>query len=227
MRTNQRITLFVGNYGSGKTELAMNYALDLARQGQQVALADLDIINPYFRSREKAAFLTSQGVHVILPQADYIMAEVPALPPEIAGFIKNPAYHLVIDVGGDNTGATALGSLAQLIQESGYQMLMVVNTTRPDASTPEGIAGLMKSIEAASRLKISALVNNTNLAWETDLDLIQDGQEILQQVSLASGLPIDFIVVERPLFLPARKRFTNIVVFPIDILLRLQWAETI
>lgn len=227
MRTNQRITIFVGNYGSGKTELAMNYALDLARQGQQVALADLDIINPYFRSREKAAFLTAQGVHVILPQADYIMAEVPALPPEIAGFIKNPAYHLVIDVGGDNTGATALGSLAQLIQESGYRMLMVVNTSRPDASTPEGIAGLMNSIEAASRLKITALVNNTNLAWETDLDLIQDGQEILQQVSLASGLPIDFIVVERPLFLPARKRFTNIVVFPIDILLRLQWAETI
>lgn len=226
MRANNRITVFVGNYGSGKTELSMNYALTLARQGQKVALADLDIINPYFRSREKADFLTSQGVHVILPQTEYIMAEVPAMPPEIAGFIKNPAYHLVIDVGGDNTGATALGSLAQLIQEAGYEMLMVVNTTRPDASTPKGIAGLMQSIEAASGLTITALVNNTNLAWETDLELIQEGQDILEQVSFQTGLPIEFIVIERPLFHLASEHFTNLKVFPIDILLRLHWAKT-
>lgn len=226
MGTNNRLTIFVGNYGSGKTELSMNYALDLARQGQRVALVDLDIINPYFRSREKAGLLESQGVHVILPQAEYVMSEAPAMPPEVAGFIANQDYHVVIDVGGDNTGATALGRFADLIKDTGYRMLLVVNTNRPDTDSPAGILAVMHSIEAASRLSVTALVSNTNLAWETDLDLVQQGYEMLEQVSLQTGLPIDFIVVESSLFQQVKEHFPHRQVFSIDIMMRLQWAQT-
>ncbi|SHE72379.1 hypothetical protein [Desulforamulus putei] len=226
MGTNNRVTVFVGNYGSGKTELSINYALDLARQGQQVALVDLDIINPYFRSREKADLLESQGVHVVLPPAEYVMSEVPAMPPEVAGFIANKDYHVVIDVGGDNTGATALGRFADLIKNTGYRMLMVVNTNRPDTASPAGIITVMHSIEAAGGLSVTALVSNTNLAWETDLELVQQGQKILEQVSLQTGLPIDFIVVERSLYEQVKEHFPHRQVFPIDIMMRLQWAQT-
>lgn len=225
MGSTNRIAIFVGNYGSGKTELAMNYALALAEQGKKVALVDLDIINPYFRSREKAAMLASRGVHVILPQEPYIMSEVPAMPPEIAGFISNQDYHVIIDVGGDNTGATALGRFADMIISAGYRMLMVINTNRPDTSAPAGITALLQSIETASSLTVTALVNNTNLAWETDLELVKEGQEIVEQVSRQTGLPIDFIVVERSLFEQAKDYFLDLQVFPIDIMLRLQWAQ--
>lgn len=226
MGTNNRLTIFVGNYGSGKTELSMNYALNLARQGRRVALVDLDIINPYFRSREKAGLLESQGVHVVLPQAEYVMSEAPAVPPEVAGFIANQEYHVVIDVGGDNTGATALGRFADLIKDTGYRMLLVVNTNRPDTDSPLGILAVMHSIEAASGLSVTALVSNTNLAWETDLELVQQGNEILEQVSRQAGLPIDFIVVESSLYQQVKEHFPHRQVFPIDIMMRLQWAQT-
>lgn len=224
-RKNHRVTIFVGNYGSGKTELAMNYALAMADQGSQVALIDLDIINPYFRSREKADFLTSRGIYVVLPQAEYVMSEAPAIPPETAGVIGNEDYHVVIDVGGDNTGATALGRFSDLLEQTGYQMVMVINANRPDTATPEGAIGLLQSIQTASTLQVTALVNNTNLAWETDLDLIQQGQELVHQVSVTTGLPVEFMVVERSLYQGAQELFPELRVFPIEILLRLQWAQ--
>jgi len=131
---------------------------------------------------------------------------------------------VVIDVGGDNTGATALGRFAHLLEAAGYRMLMVVNTCRPDTATPAGITNLLRSIEAASKLSVTGLVNNTNLAWETDLELVRNGLETVQQVCSQTGLPLVFTVVERHLYEQAGNFFPNQPVFPIDILMRLSWA---
>jgi hypothetical protein len=226
MPTNSRITIFVGNYGSGKTEFSMNYALELAKKGQKTAFVDLDIINPYFRSREMASTLADNGVYVILPQVEYVMSEAPALPAEIEGYIGKEDYHLVIDVGGDNTGATALGRFSELINNKGYNMCMVVNTNRPDTSTPTGVVTVLKSIEVASGLKVTALIHNTNLAWDTDLQLIKEGQQIINQAARLSELPVAYTVVERRFYNQALKELPNQEIFPIDILMRLQWAQT-
>lgn len=224
MPKNRVITL-VGNYGSGKTELAINMVLDLAHKQEKVALVDLDIINPYFRSREKADLLKAQGVKVILPQSEYIMSEAPALPPEISGYLANHDYRVVLDVGGDNTGATALGRYDDQINEAGYSMLMVVNTNRPDTDSPAKVTAMLKSIEKASGLKVTGLVNNSNLAWETDLAIIEQGQAMLAQVASSTGLPIEMITADRHLYQSVVKKFPGIRVFPIDIMMRLSWAQ--
>lgn len=222
---DNRITIFVGNYGSGKTELSVNYALHLAAAGVKTGLIDLDIVNPYFRSRERAGLLMEQGVNVVLPQAEYIYAEVPALPPEISGMLANRAYQVVVDVGGDNTGARALGRFAGQVAAENYRMIMVVNASRPETDTPAGVVRLLRAIEQASGLPVSALVNNTNLAWETDLELVAAGQALVEAAAAEVHLPVDFTVVARSLEAAARKRLAGAKIFPIDPLMGLGWVQ--
>lgn len=224
--SENRITILVGNYGSGKTELSLNLSLDFANQDKQVALVDLDIVNPYFRSRERAELLVSRGVMPVLPQSEYIMSEAPALSPEITGYLANLDYHVIIDVGGDNTGATALGRFSEILDEEKYEMYLVVNVNRPDTDSPEKVIAMLSSIEGASGLKVTGLVNNTNLAWETDLSVILEGQAIIEQVSIQTGLPIAFVAVERNLLKKIRHSLLGHKIFPVNILMRLQWAQS-
>ena len=196
---SKRITVLVGAYGSGKTEIAINAVEHLAPQYEQVAIADLDIVKPYFRTREFHLRLVQQNIRVIMPSGVLAKADLPALPPEVYAVLQNDSIKLILDVGGDDTGATALAQYHHYFDASGYEMLMVINTCRPFARNPEEIAELKGRIENRSRLKVAALVSNTNLGAETTSEVIIKGHKIVQQVAKISGLPIAFTAVDNRL----------------------------
>lgn len=191
----KRITIFSGHFGSGKTELAINYALKLAKIKEKVAVVDLDIVNPYFRSREVKDILEAKGVRVISPMGSLHHADLPAISPEVLGVLKNQEYSIVLDVGGDDVGATALGRFKANLPEGSYEMFFVVNSYRPLTENIEGVKRILFEVEEASRLKTTALVSNGNLSYETDKDIVIDGYRVTQAVADVLGLPIAFVAV--------------------------------
>ena len=198
MQSQQRLTVLVGNYGSGKTEIALNLAMEMVAQGP-TALVDLDIVNPYFRSAEKRALLTEKGVRVLAPTFATTGVDIPALPPEIQSVFDEPRERVVFDVGGDDTGATALGRYAPffLREREVTRVLYVVNVCRPLSQTAEDILRLMERIAVRARMRPDALVNNANLQGETTAELLLRGQSVLSEVSRKTGLPIAFIAGEQ------------------------------
>lgn len=199
------LTIFAGRFGSGKTEAALNYALSLVpRSGNgtsaamdQVLLIDLDIVTPYFRSRETAEAIKSQGVHVIAPSIIGQHLHVPAISPQILGAIQQSEKPVVLDVGGDKQGARALGQFSSAIRQRGYTMHFVVNPYRPFTHTLEGLASSISEIESSSRLQVTSLVSNPNLIGETTIESIVEGHARIEGFSRALGLPIAFVCVER------------------------------
>ena len=198
MHAQPRLTVLVGNYGSGKTEIALNLALEKAEQGH-AALVDLDIVNPYFRSGEKRMLLEQKGVRVLMPTFATTAVDIPALPAEIQSVFDNPSEQVVFDVGGDDTGATALGRYAPFFQKErgNTRVLYVVNVCRPLSQTAGDILHLMERISARARMKPDALINNANLQGETTAELLLRGQEVLEEVSRKTGLPIAMITGEK------------------------------
>lgn len=198
MQSQPRLTVLVGNYGSGKTEIALNLAMEMAAQGP-AALVDLDIVNPYFRSAEKRALLEAAGVRVLAPTFANTGVDIPALPPEIQSVFDDPRERVVFDVGGDDTGATALGRYAPffLRERENTRVLYVVNVCRPLSQTPEDILRLMERIAFRARMQPDALVNNANLQGETTAALLLRGQDVLGEVSRKTGLSIAFIAGEQ------------------------------
>jgi len=198
MLIQPRLTVLVGNYGSGKTEIALNLALEKVKYGPTV-LVDLDIVNPYFRSGEKRALLEFNGVRVLMPTFATTAVDIPALPPEIQSVFDKPSEQVVFDVGGDDTGATALGRYAPyfIAERDNTRVLYVVNVCRPLSRTAEDILHMMERIAFRSRMKPDALVNNTNLQGETTVELLLRGQKVLEVVSRKMGLPIDMITGEQ------------------------------
>lgn len=195
----KRITVLVGAYGSGKTEIAINAIQRVAPHYQQVAIADLDIVKPYFRTREFSLKLIESDIRVIMPSGVMAQADLPALPPEIYGVLQNSEVKLIIDVGGDDAGATALAQYHQYFTNADHELLMVINTCRPFARNPEEILELKNRIEARSRLKITALVSNSNLGAETTAEIVLRGHEMVKDVAQRSGLPIAFTAVDQRL----------------------------
>jgi hypothetical protein len=199
------LTIFAGRFGSGKTEAALNYALSLvsgpgngtnAPTGQ-VILIDLDIVTPYFRSRETAEALKAKGVQVIAPSIIGQHLDTPAITPQILGAIQQAEKPVVLDVGGDKQGARALGQFNPAIRQRGYTMHFVVNPYRPFTSTLEGLASSISEIEAGARLQVTSLVSNPNLIGETTMDSIVEGHARIEGFARALGLPIAFVCVER------------------------------
>ncbi len=166
---DHRITMFVGNYGSGKTELSLNGALYCAREGKSVTLVDLDIVNPYFRSAEHEELLHQNGIRTLRPTFALTTVDIPALPAEILSIFHNGDDRVIIDVGGDDTGAVALGAYKPYLDKESTKMYFVINTCRPLSSDVDGLMDLIDRIENRSRHKVDALVNNTNLSYQTDL----------------------------------------------------------
>ncbi len=193
--SDKNIILFTGNYGSGKTEIAVNYTSNLALNGTKAKIADLDLVNPYFRCREARKPLEALGVTVIAPQGQYQNADLPILLPELRGIIAKPQGVTILDVGGDNVGATVLASLSDVFADKDYEMYFVVNMNRPFTDTVEGVIRIMREIEVASRLKTTALAGNTHLMEETTVENIVAGAEFTAEVSKATGLPVAFIGV--------------------------------
>ena len=206
--THQRITIVTGGYGSGKTEISIALARHKRRihgNDVQVSLVDLDIVNPYFRSRDKAETLESEGIHLIAPEGALRQADLPALPPAIGGAILNPAVQLVIDVGGDPAGATALGRYSADLKRQGFEMLMVINPYRPHTDTAEALVQLLRRIESVSRLTVTALVNNGNMMQYSGLAELLHGQEIAGEVAKLCGLTVRFAASSTALLPEAQK----------------------
>lgn len=193
---SNRIHIFTGAYGSGKTEVSMNYAVDLRREHDKVALVDLDIVNPYFRSREAAGPLKEAGVEVVFPAGALASADLPAITPDILRFMQDTDYQVVFDVGGDDVGAIALGRFKPHFQEGTYDMHFVVNTLRPFTRDFAGIKGIMDEVSLTSRLKITHLVANINLCGETTPEDIMNGYAVIKEVSEKTNLPVKYLAVE-------------------------------
>lgn len=188
---HKRITLFAGHYGSGKTNIAVNYALLLSREGKKTAIADLDIVNPYFRTKDSAAELEEAGVELISPQFANSNVDLPALPAEAYRLVEDKTLYAVMDIGGDDRGAYALGRYTPfLLEEDNYRMAFVANPCRPLTRTPEEALEVMREIEAAGGLPFTAIVNNANLAHETTAETVLEAIPYMEKLSKLSGLPV-------------------------------------
>ena len=193
----KRVYLFCGHYGSGKTNLAVNWALRLRAEGLPVALADIDIVNPYFRSKDSEAELEEAGVKVIaLPFAN-TSVDLPSLPSEVYGLVQRRDLYAVMDIGGDDRGALALGRFAPYIaEEDDYEMFFVVNFYRPLTRTAAEAMEVLREIELATPLRFTAIVNNSNLGEETAPADIEATLPEAETLSALSGLPVAFTAAD-------------------------------
>ena len=188
---HNRVTLFAGHYGSGKTNIAVNYALLLAWEGKRTAIADLDIVNPYFRTKDSASELAEAGIDLISPQFANSNVDLPALPAEAYRLVEDRSLWAVMDIGGDDRGAYALGRYTPfLLEEGNYRMAFVANPYRPLTRTPEEALEVMREIEAAGGLPFTVIVNNANLAHETTPETVLSAASYMEKLSILSGLPI-------------------------------------
>ena len=189
--TEKRVTLFAGHYGSGKTNIAVNYAIALAEEGKRVCIADLDIVNPYFRTKDSAKQLEAAGVTLISPQFANSNVDLPALPAEAYRMVQDKNIYGVMDIGGDDRGAYALGRYVPAIkEENNYRMVFVANNCRPLTTTAEEALEVMREIETACGLAFTDIVNNSNLGPETTAETVMESLEYIQQLSELSGLPV-------------------------------------
>ena len=209
------LVVIVGNYGSGKTEVSLNLAVNRKRAGLNVSIADLDLVNPYFRTREARMTLTNLGIQVILPPEQYLQADLPILNPTIAGMIRQSGDLMILDVGGDDAGATVLSALADAFSGKKVHMLQVINPLRPQTSTVSGCITMRNEIEKAARLTITGLIGNANLIDETSAEDIYSGYEFVQTVMQESGLPLEFITVSQELLPKIDMKRFSCAVLPI------------
>ena len=211
-----RILLLAGHYGSGKTNVAVNLAVERRKTQAQVAIADLDIVNPYFRSKDSAAVFAELGIRLICSDYANTNVDIPALPADMYAIADNKQLYTVIDVGGDDRGALALGRLSPAIrEENDYAMLMVVNGYRPLTRTPEEVAEVMREIEQASGLPFAGLVNNSNLGAATTAADVLASVPFAEQAAALTGLPLVMTTVERSLYEQLKDSIPNL--FPLDL----------
>ena len=223
--TFKRYTVMIGNFGSGKTELSINLAIDAAKKGSTM-LVDMDIINPYFKSSSKQQILEQAGVRVIKPDYANTMMDVPTLPAEMYAPFDTKPDRAVLDIGGDPVGASVLGLLqehfAKCKDES--EFLFVINPARPMQSTPEAILSLLREIEAKARIQVTGLICNGNLAQETDMDIIAQGEQMAEAVSRLTGIPIKCTAIKEDL---APSYEGDYPVLPVHLYMRPDWLNEI
>lgn len=196
----KRVTVFTGHYGSGKTSLAVNWALRLSESGRAVTVADLDIVNPYFRTTDRRRELEARGIKLIASPFANSNLDLPALPAELYAAVEDREGYAVLDVGGDDRGAVALGRYVPFIQAEGdYEMLFVVNFCRPLTRTAFDALGVLREVEAACGLTATALVNNSNLGRETTANTILSTLERMDELSGLANLPVKMTAAGREL----------------------------
>jgi len=192
-----RRIIITGHFGSGKTTVAINLALALRAESEAVTLADMDIVNPYFRTADAVPTLEKAGVRCVIPPYASSNVDVPALPAEIYSMFasddlsKNKGYN-IFDVGGDDSGSAALGMFSHLFKEHGYEMLYIASKYRPLTADENEAAILMRAIEKRSRLSCTAVVNNSSVGAETEDGDFLSSFEWAKKLSAACGLPIAF-----------------------------------
>lgn len=221
----KRVTIFAGHYGSGKTNVAVNYAIKLADEGKKVAIVDLDIVNPYFRTKDSEAALEKHGVRLVSSQYANTNVDTPALPAAAYSAVQDRNTYAVIDVGGDDRGALALGRYAPYVrEENSYEMLFVINKYRYLTIDAMSAVEVMHEIEEASSLKFTGIVNNSNIGPETTEDTVLRSQEYANEVSrLAGGLEVKFTTVERRVYEALKEKTDNLV--PIDLFVKQSFVK--
>ena len=188
---NKRVLLLCGHYGSGKTNIAVNLAFRLKREYPRVTIADLDIVNPYFRSKDSATELAAADIRLICSNYANSNVDIPALPPDLYALTDDRGMRAVIDVGGDDRGALVLGRIAPaILEENDYEMLMVINCYRPLTRDAASTLEVMREIESACRMRFTALVNNSNLGAETTAEDVLASVQYAKEVAELSGLPL-------------------------------------
>lgn len=217
----RRLTVVTGHYGTGKTEFAVNLALALAAGGERVMLADLDIVNPYFRSRERKALLEAAGIRLIATSQACTDADVPALPAELLTILEDRSVRGVLDIGGDPVGARVLARFRPKIVGEDHQLLCVLNANRPEVRTVESAVSYLRAIETTTGLTCTGLVNNTHLCGETAEEEIYKGAALAGEVSQETGIPVICHVAEAR-FVPGLKEL-GAPVFPIAIHMKKPW----
>ena len=194
---NKRVLLLCGHYGSGKTNIAVNLAQRIKREYPTVTLADLDIVNPYFRSKDSATELEEAGIRLICSNYANSNVDIPALPQELYAITDDVTHRVVLDIGGDDRGALVLGRIAPaILKENDYEMLLVINCYRPLTRDAESTVEVMREIEAAGGIRFTGLVNNSNLGAETCEEDVLDSLAYAEAVSNLAGIPVVMTAVE-------------------------------
>ena len=206
----KRITLLAGHYGSGKTNIAVNMAMDLKKQADNTAIADLDIVNPYFRTLDSKNELEAAGIRLIVSAYANTNLDIPALPQEMYSIVHDKTMHSIVDVGGDDRGALALGRLSAMIREEDYDMFLVVNRYRPLTPDADSVLEVIAEIETAGRLKFTGIINNSNLGAETTAETVLRSVPFAQEISERTGLPIICTAVEERLYEELRGRISDL-----------------
>ncbi|HPR64342.1 MAG TPA: hypothetical protein PK014_08995 [Thermoanaerobaculia bacterium] len=191
-----RVSILVGHFGSGKSEIGINLALKENEIENDVYFVDLDIVKPFFRSRMVRNFLVSTGVSMIIPSGERVYADLPIVMPEIRGVLQNGSSRVVMDVAGDADGCRVLSSFHDVLNNLDLELLMVVNHSRPRTSDIDGNLAMIQSIEATSRLKVTGIIANTHLMDETTPDVVLNGFHITRKFAELAGLPIQWVVAK-------------------------------
>jgi hypothetical protein len=212
----KRLTLFAGHYGSGKTNIAVNYAIHLKDKGYPVVIADLDIVNPYFRTKDSEEELKAKGIELLCSPYAGSNLDIPSLPQEMYRAVQDKNTYAVMDIGGDDAGAVALGRFAPFIkEEDNFDMIFVVNFYRPLTRTAEEALTIMREVEAASHLKFTSIMNNSNLGEDTTAEDIISTDAEAEKLSEISGLPLIYTSVRKDLVIALEEKIDNI--FPLSL----------
>lgn len=212
----KRLTLLCGHYGSGKTSVAVNMALDLKKQRENICLADLDIVNPYFRAKDSSDILEQNGISLICSPFANSNVDFPALPQELYALTDDRSKSAILDIGGDERGALALGRIApDIMNENDYEMYMVVNCYRPLTPDANSTLEVFSEIEEACKIKFTGIINNSNLGAETTAETVLKSLQYAKSVSEITGLPLALTAVKAPLFSELEGKITNL--FPLNL----------
>lgn len=208
----KRVTLFAGHYGSGKTNIAVNYAVKIKEAGLDVCLADLDIVNPYYRAKDSEDELEKMGIHLISSVYANSNVDLPAIPQQMYSIVHNKETYAVMDIGGDDRGALALGRYApSILEENNYEMFFVINKYRPLTPDAESTAEVMREVEQAGGIKFTAIVNNSNLGEETTAEDVLRSVPYAEEISQMTGLPVKMTTVKKSLYNELSGRIENIM----------------
>ncbi len=221
------LIIVIGAYGSGKSEYSINLANMYHQAGKDTVLADLDVVNPYFRSRDVRDEFAKIGIEVIAPEGHYSHADLPMISPKIKGAIENTNKTVILDVGGDPAGCRTLGRFHTEILDRGYEIRLVVNTKRPFTQNKAEIIEMKNMLEFTSKLNVTELISNTNLMEFTSVEIIKDGIDIVQEVADEFNLKFEhFLVLDKHTDL-VPENFQNKKKFTLSYFLSKPWEQLV